>query len=1130
MQTVGKMVWAVLIGAALFASVFASCDLFGKEDEPPPNTYTIVYDANGGSGKMNDSVFLCDAAFQYLSRNTFSRSNYGFSGWATSPSGTVEYTNEQQVNNLAKAGETVTLYAVWKAGTYTVRYNANGGYREMADSVFTYDTEHNLSPNAFINWGSAFVGWAISPSGPVVCTDGQSVINIIETVGSSTLYAVWRLFDYTVIYNWNGGGGIYMSASYFDIDVPQNLKTNTFTRVGHLFMGWAESPDGPALYSDEQNVVNLTMTRGETVTLYAAWKANTYTVVYDRNGGDSGSMANSTFTLDEPQKLQRATFKLDGYVFAGWALSPDGPVVYVDEESVTNLSETAEVEVTLYAVWELLANARFISYDANGGSGDMEDSIFIIYRQQKLRANAFTRTYYTFMGWAETPDGAVKYTNEQNISLTTTAEPRITLYAVWRGFDYTVRYERNTGGGYIPDSPFVYGEAQNLRANTFTRTNYTFMGWASSSYGAVEYANEQSVINLTETAGAVVTLYAVWGANYTVVYNANGGDGEMANSAGISGVAHNLRANAFTRAGYTFEGWAGTSGGAVLYADGSVINRTASAGSTVTLYAQWSGINYTVRYDKNGGDGSMADSAFTYGTAQNLRSNGFNRAGYAFIGWAESSGGAVKYTNGQSVSNLTETAGAVVTLFAVWTDTYTVRYNRNGGSVSGTMADSVFTFNQSYNLPPNTFTNSGYTFQGWAETSDGPVVYTNGQSVSNLAAVGETKTLYAKWLGYTYTVRYDGNGATGGSMANSTFTNGEQNQLRSIGYEKGQRYVFDGWATSPDGAAVYTNGQYVNNLPGSASGVVITLYATWRYIPTFIEQLNALATVPVGSTTTIEVTGNETIAPWTLSRNITVTLKGVGAVRTISLSSNGALFTLGGNVTLILENVILQGLSGNNSPLVRVNSGGTLVMRNGSRITGNTSSSTSLYGGGAYVDGTLTMDGGTISGNTASASGGGGAYVTGTLNLNSGTISGNTATNGGGVYVNFGGSLAMSGGTISGNTATNNGGGVWVGYTIGNSVRGYFTMSGGTISGNTATTYGGGVYAMGGTSTYFSKTGGTIYGYTSGDANSNRASQGGSAAYVSASTGISPVKSRASTAGPSVSMSYTSGTASGGWD
>ena len=161
----------------------------------------------------------------------------------------------------------------------------------------------------------------------------------------------------------------------------------------------------------------------------------------------------------------------------------------------------------------------------------------------------------------------------------------------------------------------------------------------------------------------------------------------------------------------------------------------------------------------------------------------------------------------------------------------------------------------------------------------------------------------------------------------------------------------------------------------------------------------------------LEVGADENIAPRTLQYSgaidITVILRSSGANRTIRLSSNGTMFTVWQNVTLVLDNnITLQGHSQNTGRMVHVYNG-IFKMNSGATITGNT-------GGGVEIR-------------------------WGTFEMKGGTISGNTAFDGGGVY--YCGTFEMKGGSISGNTASNNGGGVWSDVST-------FDMSGGTISNN----------------------------------------------------------------------------------
>ena len=268
---------------------------------------------------------------------------------------------------------------------------------------------------------------------------------------------------------------------------------------------------------------------------------------------------------------------------------------------------------------------------------------------------------------------------------------------------------------------------------------------------------------------------------------------------------------------------------------------------------------------------------------------------------------------------------------------------------------------------------------------------------------------------------------------------------------------------------------------------------------------------------TVEVNVNESIFPQTLSysgkSNVTITLRGILLTRTIDLSSNGSMFTIGSGVTLVLdENITLRGRNSNTAALVTVNIGGTLYMNIGSAITGNTSSGN---GGGVRVwGGTFVMNGGLISNNRINSDGtgnarGSGVFTSGAFTMNGGSITGNTFSGtagwGGGVIVNSG-TFTMNGGIITNNNAITSGGGVYVhttftlnGGTISSNTAGWgggiyigsgstgtaktFNMSGGNITDNTAQNWGGGVGVVDG---IINKTGGTITGYSSDMTNGNR--------------------------------------------
>ena len=189
-----------------------------------------------------------------------------------------------------------------------------------------------------------------------------------------------------------------------------------------------------------------------------------------------------------------------------------------------------------------------------------------------------------------------------------------TYKANWTANTYIVSFHKNDGSSTTANQNFTYGTSNNLTANTFTRTGYTFDGWAENSGGSgTQYADGQSVNNLTTVQGGTVSLYAKWTANtYTVRFNGNGNTGgtAMGNRTFTYDATENLPSNTFTKTGYTFGGWARSSGiTTVVRTDGAPANNLAESG-TVDLYAVWYK-NPTVTFKVEGGTGGSLKG--TYG-------------------------------------------------------------------------------------------------------------------------------------------------------------------------------------------------------------------------------------------------------------------------------------------------------------------------------------------------------------------------------------------------------------------------------------------------------------------------------------------------------------------------------------
>lgn len=426
------------------------------------------------------------------------------------------------------------------------------------------------------------------------------------------------------------------------------------------------------------------------------------------------------------------------------------------------------------AVSNLVFKTNGVTFDSNGGTGTMADQTIESGSTTNLTANSFTRAGYTFIGWATVANGALAFENNAEFTMGANS---VTLYAKWRANNYAVVYNGNgSTGGTTIGSEHVYDTPKVLNNSGFTRTGYTFVGWGTNPTDTVPtYLNQQSVNNLVTQPGGSITLYAVWTPTiYNIVFNANGGAGTMSNQPIAYTSSAPLKANNFTLTGSSFKGWATTQGnadaGIVAYPDGS--NYLMNTSENVVLYAVWSAGTYGITFYPNapGVSGTMAQQNLVFGQTANLNNNAFSRAGYTFLGWANTPMGIKAFDNGASYTMNTQSAG----LYAKWDPiVYSVAYNANGGSSAP--APNAAVYDVEFVIPSAEPIRAGYVFLGWAISANaGTFEFETGQSVSNLTVNnGTTVVLYAIWLpnsNTTYKVEHYQENLTGGYVLYETTT------------------------------------------------------------------------------------------------------------------------------------------------------------------------------------------------------------------------------------------------------------------------------------------------------------------------------------------------------------------------
>jgi uncharacterized repeat protein (TIGR02543 family) len=290
-----------------------------------------------------------------------------------------------------------------------------------------------------------------------------------------------------------------------------------------------------------------------------------------------------------------------------------------------------------------------------------------------------------------------------------------------------------------------------------------------------------------------------------------------------------------TRSGYQFAGWNTQANGlGTSYVGGNTFNIT----QNTTLYAQWliTGSPRLV-YNRNsvGGGGAAPSSSNTsyppYSSVDIVDNTGLftnSDPTKTFGGWNTlADGSGTSYPPGSEISM---PALGVVNLYAQWINpaiTYTLTYNANGGSGTAPIG-SPTTYNSNFAAPisPNngSFSNPApnNTFYGWNTATDGTgISYPVGSTIT----MNNNKILYAQWVPATlpYTVTYDANGATGGSVpaAPTNYPSGVQVPILGQGSLTRSGYTFLGWNGSTSGiGSIYAPGY-------TFTSKTATLYASW---------------------------------------------------------------------------------------------------------------------------------------------------------------------------------------------------------------------------------------------------------------------------------------------------------------
>ncbi len=284
-------------------------------------------------------------------------------------------------------GGNVAAFARWSSNipvTYTAYFNANGGnlydyihsgqwssttycYTEVGKNY--YDNVSQLAPK---REGHNFLGWynriergtkVYDSFGSVTNEGTYFKNNLWQYYGDQTFYAWWDIYNYTVQFHANGGTGSKLTMNHLRYGQTYTLTRNTppsdgFTRTGYNFAGWNTKSDGRGTsYGNGSDFSYKPSVDGETLTLYAQWKANRYHLRFEGNGGIGTKPTLNNLSYGENYTVTENIppsngFARTGYSFNGWNTKSDGTGINIKNAgSFNNLTEINGATVVLYAQW-----------------------------------------------------------------------------------------------------------------------------------------------------------------------------------------------------------------------------------------------------------------------------------------------------------------------------------------------------------------------------------------------------------------------------------------------------------------------------------------------------------------------------------------------------------------------------------------------------------------------------------------------------------------------------------------------------------------------------------------------------------------------------------------------------------
>lgn len=663
--------------------------------------YSIIYDGNGGTGRVSNQEDILYSRSSSLRENRFVRSGYVFLGWNTKADGSgMMYKPSEMVKELT-IEDSITLYASWgkiESISYYMPDSVDNGRFVCSRSSYQCIGSTDLAIKTFDE-----VRLARSQNGQV--NEVQLTYSFVDAVGKE--YKITKnIADISACTGW------------------RQIENTQQNRISFRYPGVGVENDRT---QGEQIVVDSSMS------LVPNYVYKDLEISFDGNGA-VGSMEDVHCTAGSVTAEQLANaYSKEGYEFAGWTVSQlesdYGAVPVISDSDLEREDIGGQIlyslymfadgnrHITLKAMWNKQETYN-IQFRPNGGKGTMKTVTYICGQDRKLPDCTFTREGYVFQGWNVIGDSSVTYADGAVINRTV-EQGDVRLQAVWKVLTYSIIYDANGGYGYMETENVDSGSSHILMFVNYEKDGSSFLEWNTAADGSGRsYEDRDSIVYKVSGEGESIRLYAIWNPDtITISFDPNGGT--VSRSAKM--VEYGEECGELPvpkREGYEFEGWFTGRNGGDQYESGTVID----VSSDFTLYAKWKAAEYTVSFDLNGGSGSGAASRKVKAGESIGVLPRASRKGYAFDGWFTAR------TGGSKVSAVF-TVKSDRTLYAHWTCTtksvivtmnvakvknikgYELQYSTSGGfggavtltssfhgqqglvrQVSGLRADTVYYF------------------------------------------------------------------------------------------------------------------------------------------------------------------------------------------------------------------------------------------------------------------------------------------------------------------------------------------------------------------------------------------------------------------------------------------------------